>query len=136
MLRCRTSDASPAKAFCTCILCKRKRPLCPAACEFALHLIMLLQQMSAITGSPAASRSGVHSPQRAGTSILHKWREAALRCKCEIERAARRKRTLRASARFLCCANAATAAVSPSFQFSAAPRMTGIVSPANRWQQC
>jgi hypothetical protein len=47
-------------------------------------------------------------------AVLHIEPRTALRCKREIERAARRKRTLRASARFFCCANAANGGSEPT----------------------
>jgi hypothetical protein len=50
----------------------------------------------------------------AACTFLHEGRRAAVRCKCEIERAARRKRTLRASASFFGCANAANSSKEPS----------------------
>jgi hypothetical protein len=41
-------------------------------------------------------------------------RIADLRCKCEIEKGERRKRTLRVSAGFFCCANAANGDSEPT----------------------
>jgi hypothetical protein len=43
----------------------------------------------------------------AGSGTLHDGRKVSIRRKCEVERAARRNRALRASTSFFCCANAA-----------------------------
>ena len=49
----------------------------------------------------------------------HQGRNADLRCKCEIERAARRKRTLGAATQFFRCANAANGGKEPKLTSAA-----------------
>ncbi len=89
-----------------------------ANCEFAHYRISHVQRKSGLTGRTAASPKMVGGRLRAVSDIRHQGRIADLRCMREIEREARRKRTLRASARLFCCANAANGGNEPDLPHS------------------